>query len=148
VAGYLLDEYSEEDRNQWTRSASDGGVRKARLPPISVLFEESMNHFARLLPFRRIGQLFVTAKDDHARPFLRALDIVHFDADEWVAPHPADFLSDRRKAVKIAIMVGVIERRDIGLRIMGTSEPAQPRPGQKIEASLSPYVLNLHVGKS
>jgi LmbE family N-acetylglucosaminyl deacetylase len=133
VARDFSDVNSEVDWHQRAFGAMKDCFHVTGFPPNRLLRQQVVRERALALRIRRIGDFFVPAEDDHARPLLRAHHFVGLNADERVGPHPLDLPSKRRKAIEVFVVVGKIKWHNVWLAALRATQSAKPRASEQLE---------------
>jgi hypothetical protein len=76
---------------------------------------------SRRFVFGRIGQFLVTPKDDNTPPLIAALNIIDFQAYEWIRAHAIDLVAHGGKSEKVVTVISNIDRNYVGLMVHLTS---------------------------
>src|SRR5215471_4258748 len=96
-----------------------------RLPPYRALLQQAVREPALILMVRIGRELFKAAERNYADPFLWTSDLIRFDTQKRIAPHPFDLQTDSRKTVQGIVMEREIKGGHVGLSGMLAGQPAE-----------------------
>lgn len=113
-------------------------------PPRRSFLQQHERRFPSALVLGNVGQFFITAEHNNARPLFVAGKVIELDAHKRVRTHPLNLLSKRADCVEIVFVVGEINRHDVWLVVAGTSQPADRRALQRAPALSFGHGVNKH----
>src|SRR5215471_15762173 len=119
LAAHAIDMNSISDRCARVRAIAMSFANAGRFPPPGrTSLQVFQGLLACLLEFNGIRQFFVSPKYNKTHPFIRAVYLVDFYADEGILAHPLNLLSKRADGIKVTVCVSKMNRYDVRLIIV------------------------------
>ncbi len=134
MSGHTLNLNAIEYRNRSKFLGARLRRRDRLSPPKCSFFQQCMSVEPAGCVLGIIREFLVAAKHQDAGPIVLTKDLVSFYADECIAPHPFDLLSGSGESEQTVGFVRKVDRNNIRLVIVRTSQPAEAEPNEQITA--------------